>query len=413
MSSSATTFQVVFPGECKPRKPDFLICGAGTTGLCLAYSLTNKGYYVCMLEQGKDQSQNEVVQQPFSLSYFEDGTPILSATNAVLSTETTNFVGNANGNGFGFRVEPIISGCGVGGGGLHWYLEYVTPDPFILDGPLYPGNVPPVNTSTYSFVEAGGDKWSYDIVRSYIKANENFRQINGSQGLTENPSARGYAGATTALQLQSYPPLGPPGIVQNSLAGAATTLPGGAPSPVVEDYNIPENINSTSQIQFYLNLNLNRQNSVTSFANETIVEPSDDIPGALVGVDGRRLVILTERSAVRAVRSHRRCSKGRYVAKGVEFLYKNKLYFIKAKNVVASMGAGFSPTFWMRSGFGDFDELDKLGIPKEVSMPLLGTNLQNQYGPSMLISTSNPIYSEAFLGQTFVQYNNTPRKFQV
>lgn len=179
-------------------------------------------------------------------------------------------------------------------------------------------------------------------------------------------------------------------------------------APVVEDYNLPQNINSVSQIQNYLSLELKRQNSVTSFANDTVVEKGPD--NSLIGIGGRKLIILSQRLVVRAIPDNNKCGRGKYVAKGVEFLYENVLYRVKSKNVVASMGAGYSPGFWMRSGFGSDELLQPLGIPKQVDMPLLGMNLQNQYGASMLISTSNPVYSQAFLGQAFVQQNNVSNK---
>lgn len=134
--------------------------------------------------------------------------------NTAISPDTTNYIGNAQGNSFGCRIETLTSGAGVGGGGLHWVLEYVTFTPQIIDGPLQPNILPPNNTSTYSFVDAAGPKWSYPTLRSYVKANENFRQISGQPGLTESPNERGYSGPTTVLQLQPYPPMGPPAIVR-------------------------------------------------------------------------------------------------------------------------------------------------------------------------------------------------------
>jgi choline dehydrogenase len=403
---------VTFPGDDKPHRPDFTICGAGTAALCLAYSLTNQGYRVLMLEQGKDQSDNELVTKPFDLGTYIDGTPMLNILNSALNPETTSYVGNPDCNGNAFRVEPLVTGRGVGGGGLHWVLEYVEPHPNIVDGPLSPDMIPPVNTSTYSFVDAAGPNWSWSVLHGFIKQYENFRRIDGAPGMTEQPAERGFSGPTGVTQLDvNFPPLGPPAIVQNALSNAAASVAGGAACPVVQDYNVTANLNSTSQVQNFLSLSMVRQNSQTSFANETICVPGPD--NSLVGVNDRKLVILCQRSAIRCTKDDCKSGNGKFVAKAVEFMYKNQLYHVNTKNVVASMGAGYSPQFWMRSGFGDPSVLASLGIPKQVSMPLLGQNLQNQYGPSILISTVNPIYSQAFLGQSFVQYNGCPRRWQI
>lgn len=73
-TSSAKNFCVTFPGDKHPHKPDFTICGGGTTALCLANSLSSKGYRVLVLEAGKDHSDNPIVQNPFELSTYYDGT---------------------------------------------------------------------------------------------------------------------------------------------------------------------------------------------------------------------------------------------------------------------------------------------------------------------------------------------------
>ena len=45
---------VKFPGDNRPKVPDFVICGAGTTSLATAYVLSNAGYRVLMIEAGLD-----------------------------------------------------------------------------------------------------------------------------------------------------------------------------------------------------------------------------------------------------------------------------------------------------------------------------------------------------------------------
>jgi len=411
-NSSTQEVFVTFPGDKKPKKPDFIICGAGTTSLPLAFVLTEQGYRVLMIEAGLDQSENTVVTEPFSVSKFQ-GTGIeqLNILNASFDPTISSFMTNTDGANDAFRLLPVWTGRGVGGGGLHFYLEYVRPTPTILDGPLPSAMIPPNNTSTYSFVEAGGSNWSSSVIEGILSNNiENFRQVNGSPGFTENPSERGFSGPETITQLSPYPPSGEQATIINAFSVASSTVLGGATSPSVEDYNIPENINSISQIQYFLNGDLIRQNSATSWANSSIVK--SDGQGNLIGVGKRKLVIWTNRVVIKSVSKKNKKSK-EYLSAGVEFLYNNQLYFIGGRNIISAMGAGYSPLFWQRSGIGPSDVLQKAKIPLELNSPFIGKNLQNQYGPTMLLSTTNPSLAGGTLATGFVQYNNVPRRFQI
>jgi choline dehydrogenase-like flavoprotein len=409
---------ITFPGDECPKVPHFIICGAGTSSLPLAYGLTNQGYRVLMIEAGYDQSNNPIITQPFASSPYEGtgGIVQLNILNAALDPQYSSFLTSPDGPGDGFRTIPVWTGRGVGGGGLHWFLDYVRPTKTILDGPLPVGIIPPNNTSTFAFAEAGGPEWSNDKIQSIITNKiENFRQNNGNRGITDDPTYRGYNGPETVLQIFPQPPEAI--IMQNAFAAAATSVTGGALSPVVADYNVPNHINSTSQIQELLSVPhpprniLFRQNSATSWAGLDVVVPDEE--GNLVGVNGRRLVILTNRVVVRTIKD-KKCSKqGDYVSSGVEFLYNNELYFVRGNNIIAGMGAGYSPLFWMRSGIGPRNVLTNAKIPVEVDSKFIGQNLQNQYGSHMVLSSSNKAFGTQFLGQTFIQYNNVPRRWQI
>ena len=194
--------------------------------------------------------------------------------------------------------------------------------------------------------------------------------------------------------------------------GGIGAVPGGAPSPVVIDYSVSNTYNCASQPQLFITPfpDFTRQNSQTAWANSSIVVP--DGQGNLVGVNGRKLVIWTNRLVTKTVKNRRKSRRwGQFVADGVQFLQNNEVFFIKSKNVISAMGAGYSPLFWQRSGIGNSTALAKAGIPMQVSSPFIGQNLQNQYGPILVISTTDPALGSA-QGFSFVQYNNTPRRWQ-
>jgi len=393
-----------------------LIAGAGSAGIPLAYSLSNQGYRVLVIEAGLDQSNNVQVQQPFVPSAFQGTGPIqLNINNALYDPNISSFIGNTGGLGGGWKSIPSWDGRGVGGGGLHWFLDYVRPTNLIIDGPLPAGLIPPptspYSVSTASLADAGGAAWNSVAINAIIKNFENF------VGVSQQPAFRGTSGPENVMQLFPYPPTGEQAVVINGLSAAAPAVPGGATCPAVEDYNVPDAVNSVSQLQFYLKFDPSvetviRQNSATAWANLSIVSPDGD--GNLVGVDGRKLIILTNRTVIRSVKDKKRtCKYGSYVSAGVEFTHINDTYFIKAKNVIAAMGATYTPLFWQRSGIASQALLDKVGIQMQVNSPFMGLNLTNQFGPRISCSTTNIKYSENFYGQAFVQQNGIPRRFQV
>ena len=300
----------------------------------------------------------------------------------------------------------------MGGGGLHFFLDYVRPTQTILDGPLPPGMIPPVNTSTFAFVQAGGPAWSNAVIQNLIK-----NDIENYIGNSQTPAERGTNGPETITQNQDGTP--EQTALPTALSAAATSslggigaVPGGAPSPVVIDYSVSNTYNCASQPQLFITPfpDFTRQNSQTAWANSSIVVP--DGQGNLVGVNGRKLVIWTNRLVTKTVKNRRKSRRwGQFVADGVQFLQNNEVFFIKSKNVISAMGAGYSPLFWQRSGIGNSTALAKAGIPMQVSSPFIGQNLQNQYGPILVISTTDPALGSA-QGFSFVQYNNTPRRWQ-
>jgi choline dehydrogenase-like flavoprotein len=426
-SSKVEEKKFQFPGDSCPEVPDFLILGGGTTGATAAYYLSEQGYRVIVIEAGFDQTDNAQVQQPFVGGEYQDtGIIQTNAFNVLMDPDISSFMGNPSGPGDAWKATFAWDGRGIGGGGLHWYMDYVRPSPMVMDGINLAGDLPaglippsfvPNYVSTGSLRQAGGPAWSSSVLNPIIKNFEGF------SGVSECPSFRGTTGPIETLQIfPAYPATSPPPeqIAVASALGAAAlitpTLAYPAACPVVEDYNCASNVNSVSQLQFMLKYvpslgTVVRTNAATAWANHDIITPTSD--NILIGTNGRKLIYLTNRTAIRSIKDDNKSIQyGKYVAKGVEYTDHNTTYFLRAKNIISSMGACYTPLFWQRSGIADAALLAKVGIPMQVNQPHMGYNLTNHYGPRMVISTTTPSYSYSFYGQSFVQQNGIPRRFQ-
>jgi choline dehydrogenase len=349
-----------------------------------------------------------VVTQPFETSPF-NGTGVvqLNFANAALDPHISDFTGNPTGPGEGFRMFPLWTGRGVGGGGLHFFMLYVRPTRTVLDGPLPSTMIPANNVSTFAFREAGGHEWSNERLQRILTD-----KVETYVGTSQDPQYRGTNGPETITQFPVSPEAQD---LFAALSAASPAVYGGTLAPVVDDYNVPHTDNAVSSTQnFYLfspSGVVIRQNSATAWANETIA--ALDAEGNLIGTGGRKLVIWTGRQVTRVVKDPRKSVRHcQYVAAGVELLHHNRLYFVRARNVIDSLGAGFSPLLWQRSGVGPRALLESAGIPVELDAPLIGQNLMNHYGPCILFSTTSSAFAGA-QAEAFVQYENTPRRWQL
>lgn len=202
----------IFPGDTVPIEPDYVIAGAGTAGCALAERLVAAGRRVLMLELGQDQEGNPLVTQPFAPSPLRNpnGAIDLNAYNVLWDPTVSHFNGAPGGPGDGYNLYPLWTGHGIGGGGLHYLLAWVTPVQYMIDGPLPPQIQPWNNVSTFSFASAGGAAWNYANVSATVRGIENFQLLTGFGtsvvGLSENLADRGTAGPFNNVQLsQSFP----------------------------------------------------------------------------------------------------------------------------------------------------------------------------------------------------------------
>jgi choline dehydrogenase-like flavoprotein len=255
-----------------------------------------------------------------------------------------------------------------------------------------------------------------------ILTNSNGYQVVNYSGTTPT-SLTGCSGGTGAFNNGAGVFKGPFDgglLVQASFSNAALTVPGGAPCPLVLDYNCNTSfvdgqtqLNCVSQNQNFLTNVFTRTGAQTAYLNSSIA--LSDGNGNFVGVSGRKLIVLTNCKVLNAIKDFNK-STNSYVASGVQFMQENITKSVVCKNIVGAMGAGYSPRFWQLSGLGPSTVLSNLGIKQQATSPGLeqiGKNLHTQYGPLLGVVTTNPYFlGIQFPGQSFVQYNGNPRSFQ-
>jgi choline dehydrogenase len=316
---------------------DYIVIGTGPAGATAAKILSDdRQNSVLVLEAGENNDADEairnstfapVLQNLFFPQYFwqGEGTP---------QEEVNN------------RTFRWTGGRTLGGGSSVNRQLYVRPTPAIfrrwenLLGPL----------------------WSPE------EATEGFKELERYNGRTDNPKAHGYKGRLDVRQAPVNPT-----VMARKLVLAIEQATG---FKEILDYNNPDTpIGPFTRNQYTQMPNGMRESSSTAFLSRDIVD-SDGF-----GVNGRRLRLLTEATALEITFSER-------VATGVRFLLEGHCHIAHArKRIIVS--AGFkSPKLLMLSGIGPSDELRNAGIPVIFNNPNVGRHLANHTIIAAIFSTN-------------------------
>lgn len=424
-------FKVSF-GDGSTSDVDFCLVGLGGCGSPLARELSNQGYKIVCLEAGRDRLDDPIIKYPFDASpYKGTGATNINLINALFDPTYSYFEGGPSGPGEGWNLTGTWSAKMNGGSTGHYFCDGVLTIPRVCDGPLPNLFKTPSNNARMSLVEAGGPQWSYSTIQSIMKNEiEDFSlpfyfggtPSNPIGGFTENPSERGKGGPLTLTQFEgpSTSASGDQATMLNAMSFGADDLDPSyncGPVPIVDDYNIPENLNSTSQLQFLLRFNPQpsepykpvRQYAASAFLNRDFLTPETN--GISYGVGNRKIIVINSAQVRRLIESNVRGKNRKYRTSGVEFDLDGVTYKLKAKNVIICAGAGRTPRILERSGIGDQNILNKFGISVKVNNPNVGKHVSNQVGPRLAISTTNPAFGSNFFAQSFMGYRGIPRVF--
>lgn len=365
------------------RVVDFAIVGAGTAGAPLAKLLSDDRHVSVHVGEGGSDTRND----PNVLSG--------DTTSGGLALNTTKYHWIFGADP---RPVPSISGAGVdtaiylegrmwGGSSGHNFLLAVRGTPGL-----------------YREWAAVNPRWSYEALLPTFKTLETYTPANPA---TLNPAQRGTRGplfVTEDVNEAAVAPTAPLALAISSVAGVVPSV----------DYNDPtRGAYVSGASQYYTHpLTGNRSWAASAFLGPEIV--STDEEGNGLGVGARDLFIqsnaialsllfedsldedelttldrefglpnLTKNGCGRSCR----CIDASLNVIGVRYLLPDEriLDVFARRKVISCLGGVADPAFLQASGIGPREVLEPLGIEVRLDQPNVGRNMQNHYGPFVVL----------------------------
>lgn len=298
------------------EKHDYVILGAGTSGIALGYLLEKYGKDVVVLEAGEDKDHDPNIHNLKSFYGLEAQ----------------------------YRNE-------------YFWLENGRPNPRLLsDGNHYSGGriwggCSSVNEAWYW----RGTQYIYDqwgglfADRSFCK--DAFRKLETFHGVSQNPDARGDHGPFDVTQGPAYP------IGEKFVAALHSVLKDdyGIEVPIVDDLHTVNGPALSVRSQHFINLSDKKRVSTS------------------ISLLKRRKNGLDIRSQATALKVLFEGTK----AVGVRYLHQGETKTMSANKKVIICAGQRSSCILMHSGVGDGKHLSQLGIPITYDSPEVGRNLTN------------------------------------
>ncbi len=355
---------------CKPKpKPcknkffktvDYIIVGGGTAGLTCAWALTNDNKTsVLVLESGLDLTSDPEVLAPGAFTYSVD----LTNDPKYAYTYATNPVPSPQ--------EVYSDGHTLGGSSAHNGLQAVRGTPDI-----------------YNEWAVFNPIWSYANLLPLFINQEHYNP----DGTIADPTQRGLSGR---LYISQQTPLTDP---------FSAALAAGLGVPQIADYNDHYAIGTPPFYANTVGVSANQQFStefcptqtcgVRSFSGNSYLKGITAAQGATPpvlpivdahnnGIGGRKLYVRTSVEVIRILFDGTR-------AIGVELIVNEgnstkTLRTFAREGIILSAGSIRTPALLQLSGIGKPSDLAPLGINVILANDNVGYNLQNQYGPPVLV----------------------------
>lgn len=340
---------------------DYIIVGLGSAGSILARKLSDDNKTrVLVLEAGINREADPIVLNPNWLANANTllYSPAYSQNYPIV-------------RGF-LTAQTYSEGAGTwGGSSAHNFLIGVRGTPRIYD---------------YWAAVSGNPLWSYNNMLPLMKALENYTPYNNPIDTTQ----RGVGGPISVTQ-------------GNGVTGN-TFLQNFAPisnTAFFSDYNDPPNGNCCiSPVQQTVTPPA-PDGSRRSYATLEYLPVGTIIDNDGNGLNGRKLKIVSNARALRILFDQN------LAATGVEYVFTGATNNVLVANLkstgklILSAGSIQTPKLLLNSGVGPAAQLQAVGIPVVLDSPNVGQNLQDHYGPNVIVggtgAGSMPFEAECFI----------------
>ncbi|MCK9858928.1 GMC family oxidoreductase [Paenibacillus sp. ATY16] len=317
---------------------DYIVVGTGPAGAVIAKTLSDdKRTSVLVLEAGgnndkdkpiSDSTMASELEEQYFPQYFWQGEGVPQA-------------------GLDDRTFEWTTGRLLGGGSSINGEQYVRPTSKVFK----------------EWERLLGPLWSPN------RAVQRFKRLERYNGKTNNTLAHGYHGRIDIRQA----PVNPTSMAKK----VVTAIERATGFSEILDYNDPRTpIGPFTRWQLYQNPNGRRESSSTAFLSSDILALNGR------GVNGRKLTLLSDSTALRVIFSNKRAS-------GVEFLKSGKRIIARARKKVIIAAGINSAQLLMLSGIGSSKTLKDAGIRCVFHNSNVGKSLRN-HTLNFAVFQSNP-----------------------
>lgn len=326
---------LVTPEQARENTYDYIICGGGTAGLCLAARLSeDANTTVLVIEAGEANLNDPVILRPASYgAHF--GNPAYEWGHKTVPQKF------ANGTEF-----PWQRGKGLGGSSAINFMVWSKPPSSDID----------------DFERLGNEGWNWKNYCKYLSRAERFVYPTDEDRKKRNLQPDSRQTDANAPLLTAFP---------GKVAAAELEL-----QQALLNFGIPlarDPLNGDPTGVFFSPSTLDPTTHTRSYATTAFYLPNASRPNLNVLVSSLvHRVILDDGP------------NGKAIAKGVEFSSVGSTGTLYAKKeVILSAGALKTPQILELSGIGDSALLNKLQIPLKIDLPSVGENLQEHIFASL------------------------------
>ncbi len=340
ISIDAKSRNFVAKKQCAPRCADYIVIGVGTAGAVVAKQLSDDmKSSVIALHNGENLTQDPLLK-------YSQFAPLVVAS-ALFDAPY-------------YKTGKTVPQPNADNRELLWVLSLPEGGASEINAGAYCRGT---NTIYAQWEAIAGKNWSVNRIMEIYKRLETY------SGMTADPEARGYHGPISVRQPQH------PTAVSETFTQAIMQATG---LPFVLDYNDPNTpTGASTQLQYTQSApnGTFRVSSATAFLNESVMTPEG------IGVDGRKLRVLFNSTALRILWNGK-------TAIGVEYVQSGKTKRVFANKKVIVCAGLFSSSFLMHSGVGPKNLLQSLNIPVIFDNPNVGQGFADHNIVPLIFSTN-------------------------